>query len=233
MVKINERKIADIGFFINLDKRVDRLEILTNQLNDFNITGVDRFSAISNLDSGPLNCKSSHYELYKKFLETNYEVLLVLEDDCKFLNILKDDYDNIFNDIYSVEWDLFWLGCRNRRGPIPYKNNTFKVSSVSHAQSYLIKRNLCQHILDNYPLELHNHIAIDELLCLSIYGNEVVSNPNLVDFYNLDSPIETLPIEFISLCYSKALTTQYPSYSDLWSMNVDYEEYIQNSHPTI
>lgn len=229
MVTINNIKIADIGFYINLDKRTDRLEKIEGQLKEFNIEGVERFSAISNLDSGPLNCKSSHFELFKKFLETDYEVLLVLEDDCKFL--VMDDYETIFKDIHSVEWDLFWLGCRNRRSPIPHKNNTFKVSSTSHAQSYLIKRNLCEHILTNYPLEIHNHIAIDELLCLSIYGKDVVTSPNSVNFYDLDSPIETLPTEFISLCYSKPLTTQYASFSDLWNMDVDYEEYIKNSHP--
>jgi GR25 family glycosyltransferase involved in LPS biosynthesis len=233
MVKINDIKIADVGYFINLDKRTDRLEILTNQLKSFNIEGVERFSAISNLNSGPLNCRSSHYELYKKFLDSDSEVLLVLEDDCKFLDVLKDEYETIFKDIYSTEWDLFWLGCRNRRSPVPYKNNTFKVSSVSHSQSYLIKRNLCEYILKNFPLNVQSSILIDELLCLSIYGNDVVNNPNSVNFYELDNPINVLPTNFISLCYLKPLSTQYASFSDLWNMNVNYEEYIKNSHPNL
>lgn len=231
MVSINNKKIADIGFVINLDKRVDRLKIINEQLSAYNINGVERFSAITNLSSGPLNCKKSHFTIYEKFLETDSEVLLVLEDDCKFLDFFKEDYNSIIDDIYSVEWDLFWLGCRNRRRPLLYKNNTYKVSSVSHAQSYLIKRNMCEYILNNYPINKFNNVAIDELLCLSVYGSEVVSNPDSVNFYKLNSPIEELPTHFTSLCYKKPLSTQYPSFSDLWNMNVDYESYIKSSHP--
>jgi GR25 family glycosyltransferase involved in LPS biosynthesis len=232
MIKINGVKIADTGFYINLDKRVDRKEKIESQLKDFNVEGMQRFSAVNDLGSGPLNCKQSHYRVYEEFLKTDGEVLLVLEDDCLFLDYFNEHSLNIINDINSVEWDLFWLGCRNRRSPQLYKHNTYKVSSVSHAQSYLIKRDFCKYILDNYPITIHNHIAIDELLCLSIYGCEVTSNPDKFNFYQLDNPLNDLPIIFTSLCYEKPLSTQYPSYSDLQNMEIDYEDYIKNSHPS-
>ena len=233
MVTINDIKISDVGYFINLDKRKDRLEKITNQFNDLNIIGVERFSANSSTDSGPTNCKISHYSLFEKFLKTEGKVLLVLEDDCLFLDNFKFNHKDILNDINLTEWDLFWLGCRNRRTPIKHTNNTLKVSSVSHAQSYLIKRNLCEHILTTYPVNEYSTTAIDELLCLLVYGEEVVKNPKKFNFYDLDSPITQLPTYFTSLCYKEALTTQYQSYSDLWYNNVDYEEYIKNSYPTI
>jgi GR25 family glycosyltransferase involved in LPS biosynthesis len=231
MVSINKLKIADVSYVINLDKRIDRLKNIQKQFYELNIEGVQRFSAIDNLGSGPLNCKQSHYKVYEEFLKTDGDVLLVLEDDCLFLDPLKFNYNEIVNEINSTDWDLYWLGCRNRRSPVFYKNKSYKVSSVSHAQSYLIKRNLCEYILKTYPINIHLNTAIDELLCLLIYGYEVTSDPNKFNFYQLDNPLNHLPTIFTSLCYEKSLSSQYASYSDLQNMEVNYTEYIKNSHP--
>lgn len=231
MVSINNIKISDLGYYINLDKRTDRKEKLENQLQKLNIIGVNRFSAFSQYNSGPTNCKKSHYLLYEELLKSDYDTLLVLEDDCLFLEYFEEKNEEILKDIYSIDWDLFWLGCRNRRSPKYYQNKCYKVSSVSHAQSYIIKRRLCEHVLNTYPIEKYGTTAVDELLCLSVYGEEVVRDPHKYNFYNLDQPLDILPTQFISLCYEKPLTTQYASYSDLWLTLVDYEEYIKNSFP--
>jgi len=232
MVKINDIKIADIGFYINLDKREDRKEKIESQLTELNIKGVNRFSAFDKYESNTVNCKKSHYLLYEELLKTDFETLLVLEDDCLFLDIFKNEYEKIFNDINNTDWDLFWLGCRNRRDPIFYKNNCYRVSSVSHAQSYLIKRNFCEYVLNTYSIEDYTSTISDELLCLAVYGEDVVKYPNKYNFYNLDQPLDVIPTNYISLCYEKSLTTQYASYSDLWHSFVNYEQYIINSFPT-
>jgi GR25 family glycosyltransferase involved in LPS biosynthesis len=232
MVEVINVKIADIGYYINLDKRTDRREKIEFQFKELHIFGVDRFSAYDKYSSGPMNCKKSHYLLYEELLKTDFESLLVLEDDCLFLDYFEENYESIFEEINNTEWDLFWLGCRNRRWPLHYKGNCYKVSSVSHTQSYIIKKKFCKLLLDTYPIEKYVTTAIDELLCLSIYGEDVVRDPNKYNFYNLDQPLDVLPTNYISLCYEKPLTTQYASYSDLWSTNVDYEKYIANSFPT-
>ena len=231
MVTIKGQKIADYSEYINLDKRTDRREKMEEQFLQHEINGVQRFSAVSSYSSGPLNCKKSHFEIYKKFLETDYETLLVLEDDCLFLPSLTKNAEEVLNDIYSVDWDIFWLGCRNRIWPMFYKNKTYKTLSVSHTQSYLIKRNFCKHLLETYPMEEYLTTAIDELLCLSIYGKDVVYDPHKYNFYQLSNPLESLPLHFTSLCYESALTTQYQSYSDLWDNNVNYSEYLIQSFP--
>jgi GR25 family glycosyltransferase involved in LPS biosynthesis len=102
MIKFNDIKIADIGFYINLDRREDRKEKIESQLTDFNITGVERHSAFSGYDSNTLNCKRSHLQLMEKLLETDFETLLILEDDCLFLDVLKENGDEIFNDINNI-----------------------------------------------------------------------------------------------------------------------------------
>jgi hypothetical protein len=233
MIKFNEIKIADIGFYINLDKREDRKEKIENQLKDFNISGVERHSAFSEYNSNTLNCKRSHLQLFQKLLETDFETLLVLEDDCLFLDVLKNEGDKIFNDINNTNWDIFWLGCRNRRTPIKDINNCLQVSSVSYAQSYLIKRDFCKFIIDNFSeINVFSQPATpDELLSLAPYGIDVVMNPSKYNYYELDQPLDVLPTIYKALCYKEGLTTQYSSYSDLWFFTPNYEEYIKQGFP--
>lgn len=233
MVCVNGIKIADIGFYINLDRREDRKEKIESQLKEFNITGIQRHSAFSEYDSNTLNCKRSHLQLMDKLVESDYETILILEDDCLFLDIIKTEGSQIFEDINNTDWDLFWLGCRNRRSAIEYKNNCYQVSSVSYAQSYLMKRNFCKFIIDNFSENnfFGQPVTPDELLSLAPYGVDVVIHPEKYDYYNLDQPLNSLTPIYKSLCYKYGLTTQYSSYSDLWFFDVNYEEYIKQGFP--
>jgi hypothetical protein len=113
------------------------------------------------------------------------------------------------------------------------KNKCYKVQSVSHAQSYLINRKLCQYLIDNFPESGHNGLAIDELLCLVVYGYDVSMDPNKYGFYQMDNPIDDLATFFNGLCYERALTTQYQSFSDLWQSYSNYEDYITSSYPMV
>jgi hypothetical protein len=231
MVTIDGIKIADIGFYINLDERTDRKERIEKQLEDFNIKGVERLSGFTDTGANTLNCKKSHYETYKKLMESEHETVLVLEDDCLFLDVLKERKTEIFNDINNTDWDLFWLGCRNRRNPIFYKNNCYRISSVSYAQSYLIKKKFAKYVYETFPITDHVATISDETLCLAAYGYDVMTDPSKFNFYELDQPLDVLTPEWISLCYQYPLTTQYASYSNLWHIDVDYSEYIKGSHP--
>ena len=233
MVEFNGTKIADLGFYINLDKRTDRKENIESQLSRLKITGVERHSAFSEYDANTLNCKRSHLQLMEKLLDSDFETLLILEDDCLFLDVLDGNSQEIFTDINNTDWDMFWLGCKNRRSPIEYKNNCYQVSSVSYAQSYLIKRDFCKFIIDNFSeINFFGQPATpDELLSLAPYGIDVVLHPDKYDYYNLDQPLDILPTIYKTLCYKFALTTQYPSYSDLWYTDVNYCEYLKQSFP--
>lgn len=231
MVTINGVKLSDSGFYINLEKRTDRKTIIESQFKKLNLFGINRFNAITELENPQLNCNKSHYSIFEEFLKTKDEVLLVLEDDCLFLDNFYSDYRQIIEDIYSVDWDIFWLGVKNRKPPLENRNNTYYTTSTSHTHSYLIKRNLCKYILETHPFNCLHNILIDELLCLSMYGPEIVKDPNKYNFYNLENPYLTLPRKFISLCYDESLTTQYHSYSDLWNHSNNYEKYITQGYP--
>lgn len=230
MVKIGDTKISDIGFYINLDYRVDRNEQLLKNLDEFNISGVSRYSARSETGTPQLNLINTTFDIYKKFLETDHETLLILEDDCKFLEPFNTAHREILSDIYSLEWDLFWLGCVNRRPPVFYKNNCYRVSSPSYAQSYIIKRKMAEDVLKYFEKDW-NHLNPDELLCLFAYGYDMAKRPNDFEFYQKDQPLDNFETEYVCLCHEYPLSTQYNSYSDLWGHVTSLENWIPLHHP--
>jgi len=230
MVTINDVKIADLGFYINLDRRTDRKEHLLKNLEEYNITGVERQPAREDTNTPQLNLINTTFDIYKKFLSTDAETLLILEDDCKFLPSIKENTKEIFDDIYGIEWDLFWLGGINRKPPKLYKNNCYIVSSPSYAQSYIIKRKMAQDVLKYFDPHWNN-LNPDELLCLFAYGYNIAKDPFGHNFYNIDQPLDHFKTEYTCLCYNKSFTTQYNSYSDLWHTVTNLEEWIPKHHP--
>jgi len=234
MVTFNGKKIADIGFYINLDDRVDRKEIIEKQLKDLNIENVIRHSANTSTTTGPLNCELSHRECYKKLLETPgsaSDTVLVLEDDCLFIEPFITNYNSILDDIYSVDWDIFYLGTRNRRTPLFHKNNCFRTGSTAHAHAYILKRKFIEFFFNEYPTPFFHNNSIDELLTLLPYGKEVVIDPNKFGFYQMHQPLISLPlIDVTTLTYRYCLATQYQSFSSLWRHSNDLSTYISSSY---
>lgn len=223
-----DTKIADIGFYINLDRRVDRNTQILSNLKDFYIEGVERHKANESTNSPQINLLKSTFEIYEKFLNSDAQTLLVLEDDCKFLEPLHKNRKEIFEDIYSTDWDIFWLGCVNRRTPVYYKNNCYQTASTSYAQSYLIKRNVCKLLLEKFDSSFSTHYP-DELLCLIAYGEDMAKNPS--EFYKADKPLEKYSTIFKSLCYKYPFSTQYNSHSDLTGNESGLETFISSYHP--
>lgn len=223
-----DTKIADIGFYINLDKRTDRNQRILSNLKEFQIEGVERHKANEETKSPPINLLNSTFEIYRKFLATDADTLLILEDDCKFLEPLLKDRAQIFSDIYSTEWDLFWLGCVNRRDPVFYKNNCYQTTSTSYAQSYIIRRTVCSALLEKFDSTFSTHYP-DELLCLFMYGEDIAKNPS--EYYKTEKPFEKFIPIYKSLCYKYSFSTQYNSYSDLTGIETSLENWLPNHHP--
>ena len=231
MVTIHGVKIADVGYYINLDRRTDRKEHLLSNLEEYNIVGVERQSAREDTNTPQLNLVNTTFDIYEKFLNTDAETLLILEDDCKFLDPLKTKYKEIMSDINSTDWDLFWLGGINRKPPVFYKNNCYRVSSPNYAQSYIIKRKMAEDILKHFKNDWC-HLNPDELLCLFTYEYDVSKDPFGLSFYEKDQPLNHFNPIYTCLCYEYSLSTQFNSYSDLWGYVTFLENWIPAHHLT-
>jgi GR25 family glycosyltransferase involved in LPS biosynthesis len=173
MFKINNIKLADKGYFINLSTSQDRLENVEKQINKYNIEGLQRFEALTD-EMIQFSCTKSHIEIYRKSLLENVEVLFVGEDDFSIDDVcyrpnkkldFAESLEKIANDLDTIEWDVILLGCNPKTNLIPITNNLAIVDKSTGAWAYLIKKNAYKYIIENSNYK-RDYIAIDDYLPL-------------------------------------------------------------------
>ena len=117
----------DHAFLINLDRRPERLEHATEQLNSMGIP-FERFAAIE-VDTnnglfspGAHGCRLSHLACIQLAKERGYESVLLIEDDIVFRDQFLALWKDIEKPLQEADWDIFyaydWLN-RNQISP-PY-----------------------------------------------------------------------------------------------------------------
>jgi len=93
---------------INLDRREDRLEKISTQLDNLGIT-FERFSAIDGKELG-INPIAAGTMSHQKVLEANPESrILVLEDDAEFVDGFNEKFAEAIQHLPS-DIDIFYLG---------------------------------------------------------------------------------------------------------------------------
>lgn len=118
---------ADGGFYINLDHRKDKNDVMVNQLKDLGLDGfVERFSAVAAFDTIDYRVtdnhkmfllgqatSQSHKNIIQIAKDRGYKNVLVLEDDAVFykndvaISIIEKSLDELSK---IEEWDVFFLG---------------------------------------------------------------------------------------------------------------------------
>ena len=183
-MRINE--YFDKVVVINLDKRTDRLEKISKQLDELGIT-FERFSAIDGTGKNPMLAnRDSHLQVWRENLGKK---ILVLEDDAYFI----DDFQERFNQVIQTlpeNWDVFYLGALldKMTGKVIKINNDWYRQIVSTGtQAYSVHPDIMQYCIDR--LEIYDGYIDVGLRILAEDMNAYITQPNLV--------------------------TQYPGYSDL------------------
>ena len=97
--------------FINLDKRVDRLEHVTKQLEMMGING-ERFKAVETKD-GAIGCTMSHIKCLELAKARGYEQVFICEDDIEFTNVHSGKVQN------DIAENTENLKCIRRGGWLP------------------------------------------------------------------------------------------------------------------
>jgi len=223
--KVNN--LVDQVYYINLNRRHDRRELIDKELVSHGITA-ERQEGIEttplqledylklhpefndhdkNLASSRLGCAYSHLEIIKKAKERNQECVLILEDDCAFLESPHELLDKAFNDLnHQPPCDILYLGANvladiNRVSP-----NLGKINGSYCAHAYVVFKKAYDHILN---FNWKDYRAIDEL-----YMN--MSRDSRFNVYTV------LPV----------LAIQRPSYSDIEQKEVNYSNVILDSYKT-
>ena len=121
---------VDNVYLINMDKDKKRLESVTKECNNVNIT-FKRFPGIdvNNLSkeildkyipkeiqeygtNGLIGCGLSHLFIWKDAINKNYKNILVLEDDITFTDNFNEYFLNVINEV-PEDYDILYLGYKD------------------------------------------------------------------------------------------------------------------------
>jgi len=165
---------------INLDKRVDRLEKITEQLNDLGIT-FERFSAIDGTGKNPMLAnRDSHVEVWKQNLGKK---VLILEDDAYFVEGFQERFDEVIESL-PEDWDVFYLGALidKKTGKVIKVNNDWYRQIISTGtQAYCLHPDMMQYFTDR--IEIYDGYVDVGLRILAEDTNAYITQPNLVTQY--------------------------------------------------
>ena len=150
------------GFYLNLDKRIDRKEKMENELkksshNIFRFPAIDGtkieapidfIGTIKNSESKQYATYLSHYEMIKFAKDNNWDNLLILEDDVTLCN----DFDELlefFLNTLPNDWKIAYLGFNEQPTTKLYKINEFiyKVENVLGCFGMIINHNFYDELL--------------------------------------------------------------------------------------
>jgi GR25 family glycosyltransferase involved in LPS biosynthesis len=169
---IDGNVFADKGFYINLERSVERKENVDNLINEFNIEGLLRFEALTD-DMIQFACTKSHLQVFRTCLENDIESVFIAEDDFNIDNILyqpnsepvyfREKIKLIKQDLDNLEWDVFLFGCNPKTHLVPLTNNVAIINKSTGAWAYIIKKRAFEFLIKNLNYK-RDYIAIDDYL---------------------------------------------------------------------
>jgi GR25 family glycosyltransferase involved in LPS biosynthesis len=195
----------DKVFLVNLDKRTDRLENFQKQVEKYNLGDYQRVSAVdgTTIDSkkytnrlrpGELGLVLTNLSIIKLSKESNYETILILEDDCNFSEEI-EKVDEYFS-LLPSDWDMLYMGGNHNthmRVPPPIKINEKVVKLHSTYSTHFIgmKNTLYEHIesmLSRYqePLDL-SYVRLQKIF--NIYSFYPAIANQIVDYSDIQNNI--------------------------------------------
>lgn len=190
-------------FVLNLPKRVDRLQRVTEIMNEYEINAFV-FEAIEH-EKGALGLVATMKKLFADCLESEFERVVVFEDDVEFLEcpeVFHQTMDKCVVGLHSMQWQIFYLGIQHVRGfghfrtpnilPVNCGYSTHAVAYSKNAMEYVVKREI-QEPIDNFLVR---------------------------EF----QPMNT------SFCVYPLLATQANTFSDICKEKPDWDKFIRRSY---
>jgi len=133
-------------YYINLDHRTDRKEHLINELRqiDYPTQNICRIEASP---GGNIGCTLSHIKTIEKFLESNQEKCIILEDDFTFYPNTRELFYKTINS--DVDWNVIMLGSNTIQSD-PFSENLLKCVKAQTSSGYMLHRKFATTLLENF-----------------------------------------------------------------------------------
>ena len=162
-------------FYINLDKRTDRLSEIQNELSRMNLSG-ERFSAVyQSPPMGILGCGKSHLQVLQMAKERGYKNVLILEDDFIFITskeIVEENIQKLFDQ--KPDFDVCFLAYNLDQGvsedmpDFPFLLRTVEATTAS---AYIVNQHYYDKLIELYEWAMP---LLEETQYHWIYANDQV-----------------------------------------------------------
>jgi glycosyl transferase family 25 len=145
-------KYIDHVFYINMDKRTDRKELIETELDAYDIS-YERFKAIEH-PFGAVGCSLSHLAILKIAKERKYKSIMILEDDFQFV-VPKEELHESIRKLYEdkVNFDVCMLAYNEC---VPGKTSKYtylkKVVHCRTTSGYIIRQQYYDKIIQLFEL---------------------------------------------------------------------------------
>ncbi len=197
---ININQYFDQIYYINLNRRSDRLVSIKQQLSLYGIqairvAGIEPSVNNHRINNGQLGCLLSHLSIISDSIYNQYDRILILEDDTIFKNNFLQLFSRLIGHLPN-EWDMLYL-CGNHFGGREYVN---------------------EYIYRSYGTLSTNAYAINHSIIRKIY-NALIKQP-------YEKPIDSIYCDLhpTILTYSSAqnICYQMAGFSDIENKIIDY-----------
>jgi hypothetical protein len=182
--------------------RIDRRFLWAEEAAKLGIKSVT-FDAVEDPDP-KRSFNLSHQAILQQFVNSKNKTVLVLEDDCTFVNT--ESANAVLKDMPDIEdWDILYFGANLKphpefEAPVRYSTHWYQVFNAYTTHAIAYTKPIANYILRNYSID------------------------SMYDAW-LDSKLQL----FEAFCCSPFLAYQRPTRSDLWDRNVDYTDTFQAS----
>jgi GR25 family glycosyltransferase involved in LPS biosynthesis len=202
---MNLNDLSDSIYVINLKEREDRKVHIISELKKIECKNYTIFEAIdgqklqnnTKLKTGMFGLINTYLNLHEEWSKTNSENILIIEDDCVFMQNFNDDLELYIKNV-PTNWEMLYFGGNHNyhMGSKTEKINEFcvKLNNTYSAHCVLMKKKVFEELIENLKtFEIENDVMM----------------ANLQKKFNAYSP-------------TNKLTTQTPSYSNIEERFVDY-----------
>jgi len=142
------------AFYINLDSRPDRKQYMEDHLKTVGICA-ERFKAVK-LTNGALGCSISHLKLLERAKKHNWEHILIMEDDIKFLNpIIFTQQLTRFLQLHK-EFDVLLIAGNNAPPFTNIDDTCVKVTRCQTTTGYLVRNHYFDTLIQNIREGIQN-----------------------------------------------------------------------------
>ena len=194
-----KNRLSDVDF--SFIKAVDGKQLTEEKLKEMDIKlcseWKDPYSG-RNLTWGEVGCMMSHYNIYKKCVEENIDVAIILEDDVTIPDNFTDKVNKIITDLNNDihNWNLCYLGRKSMDDRDIDIHPDFVLSGYSYwTCAYIINLKGMKKILDSGIKQ--NIIPADEIL--PILGN-VSPYKKYYEYFNITEYLNIYSIKSL-ICH--------------------------------